>query len=459
MSDTGWRPLATPRRPREGAGPESFVPSPVAPLARVHALAAATDTLAATSLAGSLFFSIPTGEARGRVALYLLLTIAPFALVGPLMGPALDRMKGGRRLLVVLTGVSRVVVCLLMARAVDSLLLFPCAFAVLVLGKAYAIARSALVPTVVESDAGLVEANSRLSLIGGLAGFAAAVPGAIILKTAGAEWVLVLAACVGAAQALVAAGLPATAVAAEPPDAAEQEELRGTGVVLASEAMGLLRGVVGFLTFLLAFALRGGGDDSPVPTGLALGRTLRSIAGFEVTGGGGSSGSPTWHFGVVLGVSVLGGLIGAVLAPRLRSMASEERILQGALLGTATVGLLAAAVGGLLGAAVVAMGVGVAASAGKLAFDSIVQRDAPDANRGRSFARFETRFQLVWVIGGFVPVVVALPARVGFLVVAGAGGFALFSYVAGQRGVRTRRRGRGPFGAPPAETALVGPPE
>ena len=39
----------------------------------------------------------------------------------------------------------------------------------------------------------------------------------------------------------------------------------------------------------------------------------------------------------------------------------------------------------------------------KLAFDSLVQRDAPDANRGRSFARFETRFQLVWVIGALLP--------------------------------------------------------
>ena len=432
--------------------------SPFARLARVHAFSTAADTLVATSLAGSLFFSIPTGEARGRVALYLFLTIAPFAIVGPLMGPALDRMKGGRRLLVVLTGVSRVLVCLLMATAVDSLLLFPCAFAVLVLGKAYAIARSALVPTVVNSDAELVEANSRLSLLGGVSGFAAAIPGAIVLKAFGAEWVLVLAAVAGAAQALAASGLPATTVAAEPPGAAEQEELRGAGVVLAAEAMGLLRGVVGFLTFLLAFALRGGGDDSPVPTGLALGRTFREVAGFDVAGTGGGSGAPTWHFGVVLGMSVFGGLIGAVLAPRLRAMTSEERMLQGALLGTAVAALVAASVGGLLGAALIAMSVGVAATSGKLAFDSIVQRDAPDANRGRSFARFETRFQLIWVIGGFLPVVVALPARVGFLVVAGAAGFALFSYLAGLRGVRAKRGGRGPFGPPPAEAALVGPP-
>ena len=41
-------------------------------------------------------------------------------------------------------------------------------------------ARSALVPTVVNNDAELVEANSRLSLLGGICGFAAAAAGAAL---------------------------------------------------------------------------------------------------------------------------------------------------------------------------------------------------------------------------------------------------------------------------------------
>ena len=439
MTGPGWQPLTRP-----GGG--GFVVSGFTRLARVHALAVAGDTLVATSLAGSLFFSIPTGEARGRVALYLLLTIAPFALIGPLIGPALDRAKGGRRLLVILAGVVRVFVCLLMAQNVDGLLLFPLAFVILVTGKAYAIARSALVPTVVGDDAELVEANSRLSLLGGVVGFAAAIPGAITLKVFGAEWVLVLAAVVSAGQSIAALALPATQVAAEPEGEAEHAELRGAGVVLASEAMGVLRGVVGFLTFLLAFALRGGDANTQVPVGLAFGRAVRDAAGFPVEGGG-AGGAPTWHFAVVLGASVLGSLMGAVVAPRLREAVSEERILQAVLVGTAVSGVLAAALGGLVGGALLALAVGIGATAGKLAFDSIVQRDAPDANRGRSFALFETRFQFIWVIGAFIPVVVPLPARVGFLVVAGAAGFALFSYVAGLRGMYHRRRRRGPFAA------------
>src|SRR5207248_3370260 len=91
-------------------------------------------------------------------------------------------------------------------------------------------------------------------------------------------------------------------------------------------------------------------------------------------------------------------------------------------------GLACALQGGLLASAGCALFVGVGASAGRLAFDAIVQRDAPDANFGRSFAGFETRFQLLWVIGAFLPVIVPIPARLGFVVVGGAAGFAAFAY-------------------------------
>ena len=48
--------------------------------------------------------------------------------------------------------------------------------------------------------------------------------------------------------------------------------------------MGVLRGIVGFLTFLVAFDLRGGGDDGPIPVGLAIGRAVRVAAGLRSGG-------------------------------------------------------------------------------------------------------------------------------------------------------------------------------
>ena len=121
-------------------------------LARVHALLVSSDALVAVALAGSLFFSIPTGEARGRVALYLLLTMAPFAIVAPIIGPALDRMRGGARWMVIATAAGRIVVCAFMVGDLDRLLLFPEAFLFLVLSKTYQVAKSALVPAVVTTD-------------------------------------------------------------------------------------------------------------------------------------------------------------------------------------------------------------------------------------------------------------------------------------------------------------------
>jgi MFS family permease len=360
---------------------------PYARFARAHALFGAGDTLVALALAGSLFFSISPDAARGRVALYLLVTMAPFAVVAPLIGPFLDRREGGRRAMVIGSATLRALLCLLMAKALHSLLLFPEAFAVLVLGKGYVVAKASLVPRLVRDDSELLEANSKLSLITGLVGFVAALPGLLLLQL-GARWVLGAASIVFVSAAIAAVRVPRAAIMPVPPRSdAERSSLRSTNVLLAASAMAVLRASVGFLAFLLAFWLR---DDH----------------------------APTWTFGATLAVSAIGALGGAVIAPALRRSLREERILLGSL-GTAVVGALAAAyVGGRVGALIVAAAVGVAASAGRLAFDAIVQRDAPDADHGRSFAGFETRFQLAWVAGAFVPVVLHLPLGAGLAVIA-----------------------------------------
>jgi hypothetical protein len=78
--------------------------------------------------------------------------------------------------------------------------------------------------------------------------------------------------------------------------------------------------------------------------------------------------------------------------------------------------------------ALLAGAIGLATSGAKLAFDSIVQRDAPDAARGGTFARFETRFQLAWVAGSFLPVVIPIPIWGGMVAIALGAAFAAFTY-------------------------------
>jgi hypothetical protein len=174
---------------------------------------------------------------------------------------------------------------------------------------------------------------------------------------------------------------------------------------MAATATGVLRGVVGFLTFLVAFGFR-------------------------------HEHAPTWWFGVVLAASMAGSFVGAAVAPQLRRRLVEERILLGSIVLILGAALCALWVGGREGAALLAGAVGVAAGAGKLAFDSILQRDAPDAVRGRTFARFETRFQLAWVAGAALPVAVHITTGEGAALIGMAAAFAFFSYLAGLRALR-----------------------
>jgi predicted MFS family arabinose efflux permease len=135
---------------------------------------------------------------------------------------------------------------------------------------------------------------------------------------------------------------------------------------------------------------------------------------------------------------MVGSFLGAVGAPRLRARIVEERMLLGALVTIAAAAVVAGRVGGRPGAAVLAFVVGFAANAGKLGFDSLVQRDAPDAAQGRAFARFESQFQLAWVAGALLPVAVRVPQNVGFFVLAIGLALAAMTYATGRRTLRGR---------------------
>jgi hypothetical protein len=408
---TGWQPLS-PRR----AGAETFVVTPFMRLARTHIAAMAGNTLIAIALAHSIFFSAEPDQARGQVLLYLALTFAPFAVVAPSIGPWLDRIRGGRRGVVIAANGLRVVICVLMIRELDSLLLFPLAFLVLVLDKAYQVAKAALVPATVPSEEGLVAANSLLTRLSGIVGFVVAGPGLIanwigdqVGAFEGGQAVLVLAVIAFTAATVAGWKIPSTRVATEETSEEERQELRSTGILLAASAMALMRGMVGFMMFLIAFDLRG--DEARL-----------------------------WEYGFVLGAHAAGSLIGSWVAPALRRAdVVEERILLSALGAAAVVSLGSAYLGGFISGALIALALGVAATTGKLAFDSIVQRDAPDVNRGRSFARFEMRFQLGWAVGAFIPVVVPIPMRIGFLLLTVCALFALISYLTGLRAVAAGR--------------------
>ena len=434
-------------------------------LARTHLLSAAGDALIAIALAGSLFFNLDPAAARPKVALYLVVTMAPFALVGPLIGPLVDRSRGGRRGMIIGAGIARAVLALLMVRHLDSLLLFPEAFGALVAGKTYHVAKSAVVPGLVREERDLVEANSKLMLLSGLGGALAAGPG-VLASLISSRWVLVLATVVFVLMTFPAARLPRTAVRPARPDPeGRQDQLpsapsaspsgpstgapgrrrpsdlyagpwgdeppqppqpaqpveprqpqpgstRRGGMLLAGSAMGVVRAMTGFTLFLIAFWLRA---DDAAP----------------------------WWFGFMFTASAVGQLVGAVSAPRLRRRIREEVLLASTLLAAAAVSFYVVTAPDRFAVLVLAATIGFMSALGKLCFDAIVQRDEVPADRGRTFARFETRFQLMWVIGGLVPVAAPsgiLPLRAGVTLLGIAGLVAVVLYAGGMWALARGRR-------------------
>jgi len=389
--------------------PRFLPPTPFSRLVVAHALSACGDACVAASLLGSLFFQQPTQAARGSILLYLLLTFSPFVVLAPVMGPALDRIRGGRRLMAVFAALGRATLCFAMATIItkpspEGLLIYPLTFCILVLAKTYSVARSALVPALVDDENELVKTNSRLALVSLIAGLVGGAPALAVQTLLGADWSLGLATMVFLAATIATARIPRTRVIQdETQRELEVVELHQPSILLAGSAMAVLRGSVGFLFTFAAFSFK---DDK---AGLAV---MAVAAG-------------------------LGGLAGNLLAPVVRERVREETILAGAVLLAAALVVFGTLSGGTLGFGLCALAVALGAAGGRLGFDSLLQRDGPDAARGRAFAKFETRFQFAWALGALLGLI-PMAKQAGLLGLGVVLVFAGLSYVAALRAAQAR---------------------
>ena len=358
--------------------PRWAVRSPLRPLYRVAAAAGAGDALVAVALANTVFFRVPVGEARGRVALYLLLTMAPFAVLAPLVGPLLDRTRAGRRTAIGVTFGGRAALAWVMAQAPQGLRIYPAAFTVLVLAKAYGVAKSAAVPRLLPENGTLVGSNARLTAVSIASGSAAGLLGLGIGAVAGFGWTLRVAALVFLAGAALSVALPRAVDSANDPATREHVAPPRLGHAVRQALLGALsvRALAGFLTTYLAFLLRSRGSN--VDVGLLAAAVAVGSAGGTALGAGFTRITPERLLSTAIGVAAAFCAIGAWRFS----------------VATALLAALAAAMAGSLA---------------KIALDTTVQRDVADGVRGQAFARAETVLQLAWVGGGAVGL--ALPLR------------------------------------------------
>ena len=384
---------------RRAARAEGAGDSGLSRLIEVHAFNTAGDAAVAISLAGTLFFQVPSGEARGQVALFLGLTMLPFAIVAPLIGPFLDRFSHGRRWAIGATMAIRGFLCWVLATAVvdDSTTLFPAALGVLVASKAYGVTRAAAVPRLVPRNFTLVKANARISLAG-IVGATVSAPIAALASSFGPEWSLRYAFVLFVIATILAILLPAKVDSS-------QGEIRlalGPGsqastpgrparprmppaVAFALRANCGPRWLSGFLIMFMAFLLR----ENP-------------IGGWK----------PEVLLAVVIGAAGLGNTLGIALGSLLRRVNPMTTVVL-ALLADLALVLLAALFYGVVTAALLGLTAGLAQALAKLSLDATIQRDVPERVQSSAFARSDTTLQLAWVLGGFLGIALPLNPQLG----------------------------------------------
>jgi len=405
------------------------------------------DAFVAVALAGTLFFSASVTQARGRVALALIITMAPFALLAPFIGPLLDRVRDGRRYILVGTMLARGLLCWGMSGAVqhnDAVTLLPAAFGVLLLQKAYGVTRASATPQLLPAEITLVTANSRCALAS-LIATSVGVPAAAGISaltgggSTGAAWVLrigtllYLAAMVPglrlpdaiddtpAAQpaAQHVAGQPGWAAAGHPAQAdgpASEAAAHGAPLYAAASANGHGPASGAGRTSRRRWKLFPRPVGPVVSEAISANVTLRAYSGFMIFFL--AFLLRIVHFGTVsdhialaemAGGVAVGGFIGTAIGSALRARATQVMIF-GMLAVTMVVTALCAAYFGLWAAVIVAFAAAFGQTLVKLALDSTVQREIKDDVRSSTFAASETLHQLSWVAGGLLGLAMSLTA-------------------------------------------------
>jgi MFS family permease len=391
---------------RRAANAQGADRSGLSRLIEMHAFNTAGDAAVAISLAGSLFFKVPSGEARDQVALFLALTMLPFAIVAPLIGPFLDRFAHGRRWAIGATMALRAFLCWVLASSVDSgsALVFASALGVLVSSKAYGVTRAAAVPRLLPADFTLVKANGRVSL-SGIVGASVSAPIAGVASLFGTEWSLRYAFLLFVIATIAAIRLPSKVDSSEGEGemswrkGSTSSSRRGrTRTPIPAQVAFALRAncgpwfMSGFLLMFVAFLLR----NPDVRPDSAFG------AGVMI--------------GIVVGAAGLGRVLGTLAASTLTKLTPAVAVVL-ALAGDAAAALVAALFYGVWTLALLGLVAGLSQAIAKFSLDATIQRHIPPRVQASAFGRSDTTCQLAWVLGGFVGIALPLdPPRLGLFV-------------------------------------------
>ncbi|MFI9506096.1 MFS transporter [Nocardia sp. NPDC052566] len=375
----------------------------------------ALDASIAVALANTLFFASATAESKSKVALYLLITIAPFAVIAPLIGPLLDRLQRGRRLALATSFAVRAVLAVVLIMAFDTWALYPLALGMMIGSKSFSVLKSAVTPRVLPPEIDLVRTNSRLTvfgLVGGTIGAGAVAAAAAAI--AGSTGALVFATLIAVGGTYLSLRIPRWVEVTEgevpatlgyhgahegteilhpgeesavPPR--KRRQPLGREVVTGLWGNSAIRVLTGFLTFYVAFVAKAT-EHRPVQQAAMLG---------------------------VVGVAAaVGNFAGNASGARIK-LGRPSLIVLGCTAACALVALFAVFADNLLGAALATLVAAGASALAKVSLDASIQDDLPPESIASGFGRSETVLQLSWVVGGAAGVLLPTDYWKGFAVV------------------------------------------
>jgi len=411
----------------------------------------AVDAVLAVSLAGTLFFSATTGESKGSVAAYLLVTIAPFAVLAPVIGPLLDRIRTGRRVAMSLTFAARVILAAVLLQNFDSWLLYPAALGMLVLSKSYGVLKSSVTPRLAPENLDLVRANARLMITGHIGGSmvvgAAAAAVAFVFSPKEALWLLLLCALVG----IYLCGLiPSTAessgdeIFADPfaptedlgpaMGAPDEEEAPTVVAPTASSASSSLIG-----RWRRSMSVRFPDATRTAMWGTAMQRLgtgfMTIYVAFVAKSSHTLSGAEQLALlGVVGAAGGVGTFLGNTVGSRVKFARPRFTVIMLAVVSLASV-VVAAVVDGVPTAAVATLLLSLGSAISKSCLDATIQSGLDQSAQASAFGLSETILQLSWVLGGTLGLLLPTELTVGMAVLAATGTVFFVNVILASRGL------------------------
>ncbi|WP_084074684.1 MFS transporter [Demequina sp. NBRC 110052] len=364
----------------------------------VRVLSQGGDGMFQLGIATAFFFDPTRGSSASEIALGFAVLLAPFTLVGPFVGPLIDRWQRQRILL--WGSVARLaltaLICTLVAAGAPAWTLYTSALLTLSVNRFVLATMTAGLPRVVPAHE-LLAANSVLPTLGTISAAVGGTIGAVatFLVPTASDASLAMTALVASGVAFACATWSTTRIGRtemgpEHPLAALDvaQQLKALTAELIDGARYLRARVTPWHALGIMAAQR-------LLYGLMFVASI--VVSRQVLADPSDAGAGLGAFTIVLGFAAVGFGLAAVLTPAFGDRISRHRWIV-LCLGIGAVAQVLLAIGPepwtLLSAAVI---VSFAVQGGKIAVDTIVQRDTEDAVRGRAFTLYDMAYNVAFI--------------------------------------------------------------